>query len=284
MEILLTVAEWLLPLLYLSLMIDYGMTFFMRIRTHVHNGWIPLIVLFHALFLVVRGVQPRQPPLFEGFEILSVIALATTAVYYVVERVGKDRRTGLFVFMMVFLAQYTSAAFPTDAASESLASPQVWLSVHFLAATFAYTALALAGLYGVLHLVGRRNIKRHKIGLLFDRMPPLELLGRTCWYALVAGLAFVTVAVVTGAFVFGHGADSPHVADAIPQVAEAGKMSAKIIAKIVTGLAALIVCAAAVLGKRFGKWADSRVSRIAVAGFLVVAILFVASLALSSGH
>lgn len=280
MEILLTVAEWLLPLLYLGLVIDYGLTFFMRVRTHAHNGWIPLIVLFHALFLVVRSVHVGEAPLFNGFEILSVVALSTTAVYYVVERLGKDRRMGLFVFLMVFLAQYTSSVFLTEAPIETVnhaVTNQGWRSAHSMAATFAYTALALAGIYGALHLVGRRNIKRHKIGLLFDRLPPLELLGRTCWHALLAGLALITVAVVTGPFIF-SGSTDPHGAGA-----SAG-IPPKIIAKIVTGSATWVVCAIAVFGKWFGKWSDSRVSRIAVAGFIAVAILFVASLALSSGH
>ncbi|HDZ20974.1 hypothetical protein LCGC14_0254000 [marine sediment metagenome] len=274
MDILFKVAEWLLPLLYMGLVIDYGVTFFLRIRTHVHNGWIPVIILFHAAFLVVRSIHLGQPPLFNGYEILSVIALSTTAVYYIVELVGHDRRTGLFVFLIVFLAQYTSSVFLANTAIEPTTpavAGQGWRSLHSLAATFAYTALALAGVYGALHLIGRRNLKRHNIGLLFDRLPPLELLGRTCWYAIIGGLVFMTISVVTGALVYGRGAGGP----------DAEAMSAKIIAKIVVGSVTWLVCVVAVLGKGVGKWSDSRVCLVAAGGFLTVAILFVASLALS---
>ena len=271
MDILFTVAEWLLPLLYMGLVIDYGVTFFLRVRTHVHNGWIPVIILFHAAFLVVRGVHLGQPPLFNGYEILSVIALSTTAVYYIVELVGRDRRTGLFVFLIVFLAQYTSSVFLADTAIEPSAravTGQGWRSLHSLAATFAYTALALAGVYGALHLIGRRNLKRRNIGLLFDRLPPLELLGRACWYAMIGGLVFVTISMVTGAVVYLRGAGGP-------------PAEAKIIAKIVVGSVTWLVCAVAVLGKGLAKWSDSRVCLVAAGGFLTVAVLFVASLALS---
>ena len=60
--------------------------------------------------------------------------------------------------------------------------------------------------------------------------------------------------------------------------------TAKIIAKIVTGSVTWIICVVAVFGKWLGKWSDSRVSRIAAVGFIAVAMLFVASLALPNGH
>ena len=270
MDMVLTVGEWLLPLLYLALVIDYGVTFFQRVRAHGHNLWIPVIILLHAAFLTLRGVHYDRPPLFTGYEVLSVIALATTIVYYVVERVSGDRRTGVFVFLVVFGLQYTSSMFLTEAhvAPADDATRQGWLSAHTLAATLAYTALALAGVHGALHLIGRRNLKRHNVGLLFDRLPPLESLGRVCWCAIVGGLVFMTVAVGTGALVFG---------------AEAGgeSMNAKIIAKIVMGSVTWVVCAAAVLGKLLAKWSDSRVAWVATGGLLTVAALFIASLALS---
>jgi len=271
MDIALTFAEWLLPLMYMALVIDYGVTFFLRVRAHACNRALPLIILFHAAFLALRGVRLGHPPLFNGFDVLSVIALSTTAVYYAVERVGKDRRTGLFVFLIVFLAQYTSSVFLSHAAGEGevwQVAEEGWRSVHSVVATFAYTSLALAGVYGALHLVGRRNLKRHNIGLLFDRLPPLEVLGRACWYAILAGLVFMTVSVATGvlmAFWTTH----------------TGPMPLKIIAKIVIGSITWVICASAVAGKSLGKWNDSRVAVVAAGGFLMVAILLVASLALS---
>ena len=266
MEMILTVAEWLLPLLYLVLVIDYGVTFFQRVRAHSHNLWIPVIIVLHAAFLTLRGIHFNRPPLFNGYELLSVISLSTTIVYYIVERVSRDRRTGVFVFLVVFLLQYTSSVFLTEASvvASGGGARQGWLSVHTVAAMLAYTALALAGVHGALHLIGRRNLKRHNVGLLFDRLPPLQSLGRVSWYAIVSGLVFITIAVATGSKMKGD-----------------GPMSAKIVTKIVMGSVTWVVCAAAVLGKGLGKWSDSRVAWIATVGFLTVAGLFVASLVLS---
>ncbi|MHC4985492.1 MAG: hypothetical protein ACYTFO_04975 [Planctomycetota bacterium] len=266
MEMVLTVAEWVLPLLYLVLVIDYGVTFFQRVRAHTHNLWIPVIIILHAAFLTARGIHFNRPPLFNGYEVLSVISLSTTIVYYIVERVSRDRRTGVFVFLVVFLLQYTSSVFLTEAnvASSGGGARLGWLSAHTIAATLAYTAMALAGVHGALHLIGRRNLKRHNVGLLFDRLPPLQSLGRVSWYAIVGGLVFMTIAVATGSRMRGGGSMSP-----------------KIVVKIVMGSVTWVVCATAVLGKGLGKWSDSRIAWIATGGFLAVAGLFIASLALS---
>jgi len=270
METLLSLAQWLLPLLYLALVIDYGATFFLRVRAHVRERWLPAVIVFHTAFLVAWSFHRGYPPLFEPYQVLTLIALSTTVVYCIVERLGRDRRTGVFVFLVVFLLQYTSSVFMVGAAAttQPAAAEQIGRSVHSIAATFAYTALAVAAIHGALHLIGRRNLKRRSVGVLFGRLPPLELLGRISWYGLIGGLVFMTVSVATGAMVFGqagaHGAPGP-----------------KVLAKIVMGLVTWLVCAVAIAGKAIGRWSDSRVSLIATGGFLAVAVLFVVSLVLS---
>lgn len=271
METVLILAQWLLPLLYLALVIDYGATFFMRTRTEVRERGLLVVIVLHTAFLVGLGVHRGYPPLFNAYEVLTLIALCTTVVYCIVERLGRDRRTGVFVFLMVFLLQYTASVFLVGARAPEApaAGEQISRSVHSIVATLAYTALAVAAVHGALHLIGRRNLKRHNFGVLFDRLPPLELLGRICWYAVVGGLAFMTVSVATGVLVAGQagGAD--------------GGPSPKVMAKIIMGLLTWVICAVAVGGKLLGKWQDSRISIVATGGAAAVAVLLVVSLILS---
>lgn len=268
----LSLANWLLPLVHLALVIDYGATFFLRIRAHVRSPWVPAVAVIHACFLVLWSAHVGHLPS-TGYGVLSLVALSCTVVYAVTELVTRDRRTGVFVFLVVFLLQYTSSVFfqTVGRAETSAEAVHVWGRIHIIAATFAYTALALAALYGALHLLGRRNLRLHHFGLLFDRMPPLELLGRSSRYALLAGFVLMTVSVASGSIFWGQA----------HRVHPGAAMDSKVLFKIIGGSLTWAICGIAVAGRLLGKWSDSRLSYIAAGGFLAVAAFFVTSLILS---
>ena len=264
MDDLLTIANWLLPLFYLALLIDYGATFFMAVRVQARSPWVVAVIAVHAAFLVLRGMHGGYSPLVGQYGILSVIALSMAAMYWVLERIARDRRAGLFIFGLVFLFQYTASVFLPSAATEAVGP--WWGRLHVVPAALAYTALSLGGVYGLLHLVAQRNLKKHRFGLLFDRLPPLELLGKMTWWALLHGFGFMTVSIATGMWL------------AQSEVALEGH---KLFAKIAIGLFAWVICLVAILGRKVGKWPMSRISLIAVAGFLTIMALLVASVTLS---
>lgn len=271
MDDLLTIANWLLPLFYLALLIDYGATFFMAVRVHARSPWVIAVVAVHATFLVLRGVHGGYSPLVNQYGILSIIAVSMAALYWVLERIGRDRRAGLFIFGLVFLFQYTASVFLPSMAK---AAPEVagpwWSRLHVVPAALAYTALSLGGVYGLLHLVSQRILKQHRFGPLFDRLPPLDLLGKMTWWALLHGFGFMTVSIATGMWLAHAGMTS-----------EGHVIVPKLAAKIAIGSAAWVICLVAILGKTAGKWSMSRISRIAVAGFLAIMVLLVASATLS---
>jgi len=86
-------AGALLPLAYLALLIDYGATFFLRTRTHARTPHLLLVVALHLGYLVACGLHLGYPPITNTPEILSVLALAMTAVYAWVELASRDRRS-----------------------------------------------------------------------------------------------------------------------------------------------------------------------------------------------
>ena len=275
MDTLLSIFNWLLPLIYLALAIDYGATFILRTRTHVRNSGVFLAIVFHGAFLVLWGVRFGGLPLVSNYEILSVVALSSAAVYWAIELVTRDRRAGVFVFLLIFLLQYTSSTF-LQAMIAQAGGPNSHMQyglgrLHVLPAALAYTGLAFGAVYATLYLVGQRNMKHHNFGLLFDRLPPLDLLGRMSFQSLLVGFAFMTVTIVTGA-VLSYQFGSSH---------DTASIDSKLMAKILIGSTAWVICAVDVFGKYVLKWSISRVSAITLAGFLIIAALFVTSLALS---
>ncbi len=272
MDVLLVVMCWVLPLAYLALATDYGATFILRSRIHIRNSWLIPAILLHATFLILWGILFKRPPLATSSEVLSVIALASLIVYWGIEFISLDRRAGVFVFLLIFLLQYTSSMFMVGAIADKIVfepvSGDVWGRLHALPASLAYCALAFAAMYATLYLVGRRNLKQHHFGLLFDRLPPLELLGQMSWYALLGAFILMTITIGTGIIFL---RDAGH----------SQELEAKLVAKIIIGSLAWLTCAVAIGGKYLAKWSTSTVSCVAVAGFLVIAALFIASALLS---
>ena len=265
METLLAIAEWFLPLIYMGLAIDYGATFILRTRTHVRNWGVVGAIVFHAVYLILRGVHLGGAPVDTVAEVLSLVAVSSAAVYWAIESFTHDRRAGVFMFLLIFLCQYTASILPAVAPGTPHAGSG-WL--HLVPACLAYTAMGFAALYAGLYLLGQRNLKQHRVGLLFDRLPPLELLGTMSWHALLVGLVFMTVTMATGA------------------MASAGRptgqpLETKITVKIIISTIAWLTCGTGVIGRWLAKWSLARVSIIALAGFVVVVAYLVISVALS---
>jgi len=265
MDMLLALAKWALPLVYMALAIDYGATFTLRTRTHARNPGVVAAIVLHVAYLVLRGVRLGGAPVDTVAEVLSLVAVSSAVVYWAIESFTRDRRAGVFVFLLIFLCQYTASILLAASPGVRRAGPG-WL--HIVGACLAYTAMGFAGLYAGLYLVGQRNLKQHRIGLLFDRLPPLELLGKMCWHALLVGLVFMTVAMVTGTIIYSN--------------APAGRtLATKVTAKIIISSIAWLTCGVGVLGRWLAKWSLAKVAVVAVIGFVVVAAYLVTSVAMS---
>lgn len=268
MQTALAIAGAVLPLLYLAVVLDYAATFLLRRRERGRSLALWGVVAAHAVYFVARFLAGRGLPVAHSWELLSALALTVAAVYGVLELVGRERRTGVFVLLLAFLFQYASSMAtrlgPAPGASLSPSEESLWGGVHVLAALVAYTAVALGGVYGLLYLSARRQLRARRFGVLFDRLPPLEGLGRMTWHAVVVGVVCMTIVI----------AASPLMVAAGP----AGQgMTPKLLVKIVTGLVAWGLYATAVVGHWKRGWSLRRVAVVAVAGFVLAAVLLVAS-------
>ncbi len=270
MDLTITILTWLLPLLYLAVLIEHGLVFALRVRVDARSPWLILIVLLNVAYLVLRSAGPG-PALGTPPTLPAILALSIAAVYALVELITRDRRTGVFVLAVVFIFQYTASMLfshqTTAAGVEMSRMSSLWGGLHVILALLSYTALALAAVCGLLFIMVRRSLKRHDFGVLYDRLPPLTMLGHMTWHALLTGFICLSVALAAGPLLLaGHGGEG---------------LSPKIIAKIVIGLAAWLIYAVAIFGKLVRKWDQSRISVIALIGFVIITILIVVSAIMS---
>ena len=69
---------------------------------------------------------------------------------------------------------------------------------HVTLAILAYAAFALSFVLSILYLIQSRQIRRGRTGLLFSRLPPLEVLGRMNRTSVSIGLGVLALSIVLG--------------------------------------------------------------------------------------
>ena len=194
----------LLPVLYTVLVMAYarifarkpgGLALFVR----------PLLlvtVLLHFVVILIRGLVVGGCPLGSQAEILALIALSIAVIYLFLEFRIRDRTTGIFVIIAVFLLQLVASVNMLTFGPQPQAELGWWESLHAFAAIAGLSAVAVSGIYGLLYLSLYGAIKAGRFGLFFVKMPPLEKLSLLNYGTVWIGFLALTVTVGTGAMLW----------------------------------------------------------------------------------
>jgi HemX protein len=188
------------PTLYIATLALYALHFFGRARnwTRFAHPALTVTLAAHALYLADFVLAHRRIPLASAPEILTVVAFMTGVAYFWVETHTHDLSTGMFLLGFTTLVQFASSGrIVLDLqVPELLRMPA--FGIHTGAAILGYSAFAVSAIYGVLFLLLYHELKSSGFGLIYRRMPPLEVLGQMSIRAAVLGLGSLTVAIVAG--------------------------------------------------------------------------------------
>ncbi len=187
-------------MLYAGLTTVYGLTFFgdfprlARLKTPA----LIVTVTLHCVYLIVRTFAFDHPPITSVFEIMTVLAASIAIGYTYIELRTKASATGFFILFLAFAFQTASSAFirPRFDIPEYLHS--IVLGFHVSAALLGYTAISLSAAYGFLYLMLYHEIKSSRFGLIYNRLPNLEMLETMSHRAEVFGFVALGVAIVIG--------------------------------------------------------------------------------------
>jgi len=197
----------LIPLLTTLLPVFYALSVAGYARAYADEAsaggrWGPIAlraaILVHLLYLSARGVTEGHLPLASVYDFLSATALALAVAYVYVELRAHIRTTGIFVLPLVFLMQIVATAYGSQVPAREPALFRMWFDLHTLAAVLGYGAIFVSAVYGVLFLILYSDIKRNRLSIFFQRMPPLETLGRMNVSAASAGLVLLALAILMG--------------------------------------------------------------------------------------
>jgi len=248
----------LLPILYIVTFIIYFYDFMKGGKRFTNSKRLFLFItlLVHSIYLFTRTIHFNHPPITNVFEIFTVLAFSVGFSYFILELVTDIRGTGPFIIIIALFFQIISSLFIEDLVEVKEVLRSNLLGIHVVSALIGYSGITISAVYGFLYLVLYKDIKLNKFGLIFNRLPSLEVLEKLSFYSATIGFVLLSIAIIIGII---------WLPKAFPDYSYADP-------KLIGSFLVWILYSIGILNKVFGKWQGKRVILFSILGF-VIAIL-----------
>lgn len=189
-----------LPFAYLFTFTVYAIDFINEKRILANSKRIFLFttLIIHIFYLLIRTIEFDHTPITNKFEIFSILAFAIGFSYFILELLTDVRGTGSFIILFALFFQVVSSLFIEN----NYVVPDVLrnrlLGLHVISALLGYSGITISAVYGILFLVLYKNLRSSKFGLIFNRLPSLEILEKLSFNSLLIGFVLLTIAIAIG--------------------------------------------------------------------------------------
>lgn len=267
----------ILPVLYGIAFFDYLLVFFTE-DTSVRRLARPLLwtaVGVNLVYLAGFTIFFEHIPLVTVYQVVGAVGFAVAVTYLWVESRTGSLYTGPFILGLVLIFQVVNTLFPKlDRDVQTILQSKIF-SLHVSAAVLGYSAFAVAAVYGLLYLLQYQEIRHKRFGLVFRRLPSLDILDRMNYYAAAVGFVLLTLAIALGAW-WGNRASA----------ADPDRFGAPFLdPKVLIALATWVLYGAALVGRRVVSWGGARMAYSSLIGFLIVLFsMFAVNLLLTRFH
>ncbi len=188
------------PLLYGGLVVLYAISFFRDapLIDRLKSRALVATTIIHLGYIALRTATFGYPPITTVFQIMTILAVCIAIGYAYIEIRTKASSTGFFILLLAFAFQVTSSLFIREPARIPQYLRSVVLGFHVSSALLGYTAISLSAVYGFLYLMLYHEIKSSRFGVIYTRLPNLEMLETMSHRAVVFGFSMLSVAICIG--------------------------------------------------------------------------------------
>lgn len=248
----------LLPFLYILTFAVYAYDFMKDDRRLMNYKRLFLFVtlLSHIIYLLTRTIEFDHPPITNVFEIFTVLAFAVSFSYFILELVTDIRGTGLFIIILSIIFQIISSLYIEDLLEVKDVLRSNLLGSHVLSALIGLSGFTISAVYGFLYLLLYKDIKLNKFGLIFNRLPSLEVLERLSFISAVIGFILLTIATIIGVI---------WLPQAFPDFSYTDP-------KLISSFLVWLLYGIGIFSKSIGKWRGKKVVVLSILGFVMAII------------
>ena len=243
----------LLPFFYLATFAIYSYDFQQGGKKFENSKrvFLFLTLIMHFIYLLIRTIEFNHPPITNVFEIFTVLACAISFAYFILELVSDIRGTGPFIIIISIIFQVISTFFIQDLTQVKEVLRSNLLGVHVISALIGYSGITISAVYGILYLILYNEIKLNKFGLIFNRLPSLDILERLSFIAVVIGFVFLTITIIIGII---------WLPQAFPNISFLDP-------KLISTFAIWFLYGIGLINKFLGKWRGKKLIILSIIGF-----------------
>ena len=163
------------------------------------SGWaVALGLIFHTVSIGLHSAITGHGPYTTSYEIAMFLAWFIVVIYFLTEWKYKIKDLGSFVIPLVFLVMLVSVFLSKDAGLVPESEIRFWLTMHRTLSIIGYAAFSIAFAAGIMYLIQEHQVKSKKLGIMYFRMPSLEVLDDLNFKVITIGFPLFTLGFMTG--------------------------------------------------------------------------------------
>jgi len=151
----------------------------------------------HYFALLERSRGSHTVPYHDLYGSMSLFGWLLALTYLGLELYHRQRSVGALVLPFILTFFVAAQLAPADRLSPPEASGPTF-AFHVTLNILAYSAFALSFVLSLIFLIEERILRRHKLGDVVWRLPPLELLERMSRSSVLVGLVSITIGMSLG--------------------------------------------------------------------------------------
>ena len=175
--------------------------FVIRPQLGIHRvayGFLLAGFLSHSLSLTLLVGQIQQMPVTTLSQTFSLFAWAIVGSYLAFQVKFNVRVLGTFVSPLAVVFMLLSSAIPSRVFPSSQLFKSIWLTIHVATMFIGNAVFALAFCAGIMYLLQERQIKTKSFGILYRRLPSLQVLDSLNYVCLTFGFPLITIGLISG--------------------------------------------------------------------------------------
>jgi cytochrome c-type biogenesis protein CcsB len=161
--------------------------------------WVTLSgFLFQIAYFLFRWIESGRIPITTFFEAANFFGMGIVLVFLIMEFRFKIPALGSFMLPLVLVLMAPALFLSGEIKELNPVLKSGWLGVHTSLTVLGDSAFAFAFIVSIMYLIQERQLKAKKLGLIFHRLPSLDIMDTLGYKALTFGWPLFTLGMLSG--------------------------------------------------------------------------------------
>lgn len=156
-------------------------------------------LISHTTMMWARAMATGHGPYTTDFEVAAFFSWALVVGFFLTQLKYKIKDLGSFIIPVAFLILLYSVFLSKEITAVPESEFRVWITLHRTLSILGFAAFAMAFAAAIMYLIQESQLKSKKLGIMYFRMPSLEILDNLNYKVIAIGFPLFTLGFMTGA-------------------------------------------------------------------------------------